>query len=472
MPGASAQISSPVDKLLHPSSIALIGASQKEGKVGRIVYEMLLRSKIPLFPVNPFEPVVLGQKSYQHIEQISDPVDLAIIVLSAENAVGAAEQCAKKGVACIVVIAGGFGETGDLGRTLELKLLSLHKRHGCRILGPNTLGVFVPSTGLDTIFVDHADASLEDGGVAFVTQSGSIGVESLGLASNTGFGLRAFVGLGNKTDLNELDFLEYFEDDKNTRCIACYIEDFVDGRSFLQVAERIAAKKPVLVLKAGRTESGASAVSSHTGRMAGSDRVVSGAFRQFGIQRAIDDEELTDAAKTLSLLPSAQGNRVAVLTPAGGYGVMCTDYIESGSGRAALQMAQLSPATSNLIKSLSFDYASAKNPVDLTAGADNLMFINALHALLADRNVDIVICIAFFAPPMITDSLVDTIAEEFQNSHKPVLVFTQYGPWTEKYLKEFYRRGIVGFPSISRVVRAARFLVERGEIVRFLEAKK
>jgi acyl-CoA synthetase (NDP forming) len=455
-----------IARLLNPRSVAVIGASNTKDKVGHIIFEGLKRSRARLYPVNPHEDVVCGHKSYPKVSDLPGTVDLAIITVRAEKAVEIAEQCARCGIENIIIVAGGFAEAGDRGRVLDDRLKAVVERWGSRLLGPNSLGIFVPENNFDTIFVEHGDRALaEGGGVAFVSQSGSVGVEALGLASNTGFPMRAFVGLGNKIDLNELDFLEFFGADEKTDCIALYVENVERGRRFLEAAREVSLHKPVVALKAGRTPSGVSAVSSHTGKLAGSDRVVSGAFRQYGIQRAFDDEELCDAARTLSYLPPARGNRVAVVTGAGGFGVMCADYIESDNPRARLQMAQLSPGTVSRIREKAPSFASCQNPVDLTAGVTNEMFVHALQALLEEAGVDIVICIAFFAPHAITDELIDQMAVVIANSGKPVLVFTEYGPFTDTYLKEFYKKGMIGFPSLTRTVRAARFLVERGRIL-------
>jgi acyl-CoA synthetase (NDP forming) len=292
-----------------------------------------------------------------------------------------------------------------------------------------------------------------------------VGVEALGLASNTGFGMRAFIGLGNKCDLDELDFLDFFARDPQTTCLAFYLENIDHGREFLVKARNTSLHKPVVVLKAGRSEAGAEAVTSHTGRLAGSDQVVSGAFRQYGIQRVFDDEELCDASKILSLLPPAHGNRVAILSPAGGYGVMAADHIELHQGSNGLKMARLSETSCRRIQDIAPPFASAKNPVDLSAGATDQMFGAALDVLMEDPGVDIVICIAFFAPPRITDGLVSTIVERALDATKPVIIFTQYGPFTDDYLLHFHKAGVAGFPSVSRAVRAARFLVERAAIL-------
>jgi acyl-CoA synthetase (NDP forming) len=463
---------STIHTLLNPDSVAVVGASNTKGKVGNIIFEGLRHCKARLYPVNPHEDVISGYKTYPQIADLPDAVDVAVITVRAEQAVEIAEQCGRNNIDNIIIVAGGFAETGESGKALETRLKAIPQRYGSRILGPNSLGVFVPENNFDTIFVEHGDRALaEGGGIAFVSQSGSVGVEALGLASNTGFPMRAFVGLGNKIDLNELDFLKFFGVDEKTDCLALYIENVEQGRKFLEEAWKVSRRKPVIALKAGRTPTGASAVSSHTGKLAGSDRVVSGAFRQYGVQRAYDDEELCDAAKTLSFLPPAQGNRVAVITGAGGFGVMCADYIETDSPRARLQMAELSGRTISRIQEKAPPFASCHNPVDLTAGMTNEMFISTLQALLDDDGVDIIICITFFAPHSITDRLIDQIAAVIKDREKPVIIFTEYGPFTDTYLKEFYKKRMIGFPSLTRTVRAVKFLVERGRILSALEQR-
>ena len=455
-----------LERLFNPRKIAVVGATEKPGRIGRIIFESLQRSSRILYPVHPKETSVFGVEVVADIAALPRDVDLAILAIGAKRAVEAAEACGEKKIPHVIVVAGGFSEAGEEGRELEARLSRLPETHGTRILGPNTLGLFLPGEKLDTIFVEHGDKALAGGGgVAFITQSGSVGVEALGLASNTGFGMRAFVGLGNKCDLDEIEFLRYFAKDPKTTCLAFYIESLRDGRAFLQEAKKVAADKPVVVLKAGRSAAGASAVSSHTGRLAGSDRVVDGAFRQHGILRVLDDEDLCDAAKTLSALPPAPGNRVAIVTPAGGYGVMGADHVETLPGRVKLKMATLKKETKKRIRERTLPFASAHNPVDLTASANDEMFGEALDALLEDEGVDIILCTAFFAPPAISDDLVERVAERARRSKKPIIAFTQYGPFTDKYLRRFHDAGVVGFPSIRRAVRAAQVLAERAEIV-------
>lgn len=456
-------------RLLDPKKIAVIGASKSKNKVGGIIFRRLLDSRRRLFPVNPKETAIEGHKVCPDILSLPNDIDLAIITVSAAAAVTSVEMGIEKGIPNYIIVAGGFGEVDAQGRLLEEKLKRLAKENAVNILGPNSLGIFLPDENIDTIFVEHGDKALDrKGKVACIVQSGSVGVEALGYASNTGYGMRAFVGLGNKCDLDEIDFLDYFARDRKTNCLGFYLENIEKGRQFLTAAKTVSHKKPVVVLKAGRTHTAASAVSSHTGKLAGSDNVISGALKQFGIQRVYDDEEFCDATKVLSMLPGAPGNRVAVLTAAGGYGVMCTDFIEKHDPRAPLEMARLSSGTKQRIKEATFPFTACENPVDITASADDRMFSQSLDALIEDEGVDIIICIAFFAPPGITENLIDIIARKIKKAHKPVIVFTKYGPFTDNSIKNLFYAGVVGYPSVGRAVRAARFLVERTRIIQRL----
>ncbi len=455
-----------LNPLFYPKQVALIGATSKPDKVGNIILKRLMTTRVALYPVHPKETVIEGIPVINNVGDLPDDLDLAVITIGALAAVEAAEACAAKGTKVIIVVASGFGEAGEEGHALEKRLGEIPEKYGARVLGPNTLGIFLPETGINTIFVEHGDRSLAGGGgVAFLTQSGSVGSEALGYASNIGFGMRVFVGLGNKIDLDELDFLKYFGKDRKTKSIAVYVESIEKGKAFLEEAAKISLDKPVIVLKAGRTAAGQSAVSSHTGKLAGSDRVIDGAFRQHGILRVLDDEELCDAAKVLSMSSLPRGNRVAVLTAAGGYGVMCADYIEEKSSRATLSMARLSESTSEKLKKANIGFASSRNPVDITAAADSATYAENLKILLEDEGVDIVICVAFFSPVGMSDDLVESVAEMSGKYDKPVIVFSEYGPFTDSYLKRFYNEGIPGYPSISRAVRAARYLVERKQIL-------
>jgi acyl-CoA synthetase (NDP forming) len=454
-----------LDPLFKPRAVAVIGASNKSGAVGRIIFENLLRSDRPVYPVHPSENTILGRPVYKRVEDLPMDVDLAVIATSAARTVEAAEACGRHGIPFIIPVAGGFSETGADGKLLEDRLKQVTTDYGSRILGPNTLGIFAPRERIDTIFVEHGDRALgQGGGVAFLTQSGSVGVEALGIESNIGFGLRSFVGLGNKIDLDEVDFLNYFRDDPRTTCVTLYIESLPKGLSFLKAARDVSRKKPVVALKAGRTTSAVTAISSHTGQIAGSDRVIDGAFRQFGIQRVFDEEQLCDAARVLSLVMPPRGNRVAVISPAGGYGVMATDEIEINNSNTPLVMAKLSPETESAIRTVAPSFGSVHNPVDLTPSATDDMTITALSTMLNDDGIDIILCMALFAPPGISDNLIRRIASLTSNTTKPIIVVSQFGPFSNGHISRLYDYGVVGYPSVVRGVNAVRWLVERAQI--------
>ena len=454
-----------LERLFKPRAIAVIGATAKAGKVGRTVFEMLLRSERPVYPVHNSESIILGHPVFKRVEDLPSDVDLAIIVTSAEPAVEIAESCGRCKIPFIIPVAGGFSETGDEGKALEERLGKVAREYGTRILGPNTLGIFAPKERIDTIFVEHGDRALgQGGGVAFITQSGSVGVEALGIESNIGFGLRAFVGLGNKIDLDETDFLNYFGDDPHTTCVALYLESLPRGRAFLKSAGEVCKKKPVVVLKAGRTATAMEAVASHTGHLAGSDQVIDAALRQYGIQRVSDEEQLCDAARVLSVEKLPQGNRVAIISPGGGYGVMATDEVEATDNRTPLTMARLSAKTEKTIRAIVPPYASVHNPVDLSTNATDDMTIAVLSAVLDDDNVDILLCMALFAPPGMSDGLIRKIGILANDTPKPIIVVSQFGPFSDGHISRLYDHGVIGYPSVARSVRAVRWLVRRATI--------
>jgi len=442
---------------MQPRAIAVVGASPTAGKVGYEVMRALKGATCPVYPVHPRATEILGTTVYPDVTSLPEPVDLAVIATGADAAVDAALRCAEHGIPYVVVLASGFSETDAAGARREETLLEA-VRKGTRILGPNTLGLQVPFSGVDTIFVEHATDSVAGGSIALVSQSGSVAVEALLAAARTGFGLRAFLGLGNKVDLAEIDFLEYFANDPETRCVALYLEDLSAGRRFLNLASEIAAERPVLAIKAGRTKAGASAASSHTGRLSGSDRVVDGALTQHRIQRVYDDEELCDAAKVLNLCRVPRGNRVAILSPAGGYGVMLADLVETPLRRVRLEIAQLDDRTGARLRTFLPGFASARNPVDLTASVDDDMVIDALNAVAEDPGVDVVVCVHFLAPPGLTGELTSRIAAAIGTLNKPVVVLAGDEDGTGDVLRQFYREGVAAFPSVARVGTALRAL--------------
>jgi acetyltransferase len=461
-----------ISNFFIPETITHIGATNQEGKPGYFIYNKLLKSGKKIYPVNPKLNEINDKKCYQSVTDIDIIPDLAVISIPAKPTVAVLEECAKKGIKSAIIVAGGFKEAGEEGVKLEQEVVRISKEYGIRVLGPNTLGVYIPEDRYDTIFIQHG-YNIVSGGVTLITQSGSVGIEALGHASDTGFGLRAFVGLGNKCDVDEFDSLEYFKDDDRTKAIALYLESVSDGSKLLKALKEVSETKPVVMLKAGRSQAGASAVASHTGSLAGSDKVVEGALKANGIIRAMDDEELFDFSKVLSLNPPMKGNGVAIITPAGGYGVMLTDYLEFESRGQELKLAEFSEETKKKLREVVFDFASVHNPIDLTASAGDDMYDDVLGVLAEAPEVDAVVCVSFFAPPAISDELARIVAKHKKRTlNKPIIAFTLYGQFTNEYLKIFDDHMVSAFSSTRRVVRALSVLKERGDYLKQIDTKE
>jgi len=445
-----------------PSAIAIYGATDDIDKPAGRIFSLLRRYGRPLYAIHPTLKSTPKFPVFRSAAEVPEVPELAILAVSDRHCERALCDALERGVKAAIIVASGFSETGPSGAEAEQRLVSLAREKGARLLGPNTLGIFVPHTGLDTIFVEHGDRSLLPGGsIAVVSQSGSVGVEALGYASSSGFGLRAFVGLGNKCDVNEIELAEWFSRDEGTRVLGFYLEDFSRAREFLCNLDRISAQKPVVMLNGGRTAAGAHAVSSHTGALAGSGRVADGTWRQFGVHHVRDDQQFCDFCKVLSLCPAMEGDRVAIITPAGGYGVMAADSLDSLTGPVRLRVADLTPDTVERLRGVLLPFASPQNPVDLTAACTDETYEKALDILRYAPEVDAILVVAFFAPEGISSRLVNIIATKNRQSQKPMVVFSLYGPFTDQHLLEFHDRGVAAFGSMSRAVEALLALRER-----------
>lgn len=464
--------------LFFPRSVAVIGAGESPGKPGRIVTEQLIAGGMTVYPVNPRREQVLGLQAYPDISSLPEKVQVAVVAVAAEAAVGAAEEAIAAEIPFLVILAGGFGEAGEAGRELQARLAAALTGSQTRLLGPNTVGLQIPASGMDTVFVVHpansdyhgthpatapATPGAEGPGLAFISQSGSVAVESLRRAAGTGVRLRAFVGLGNVVDLSATEVLSHFAADPEVGAVALYLEHLGDGRELLRLASRAAREQAVFLLKAGRSSGGAAAVASHTGRLAGSDRVVDGALKQFGIQRVADDEELIDAARVVTYGGRPRGNRVAIVTAAGGYGVMAVDRIEAPDSPLAL--AEPGEETQRAIREIALPFASPRNPVDLTAGVDTETFVKTVDLLERDPAVDLILVIAFFSPAAIGDTLVPELGRVARAGNTPIVAFTQDAERTDERARAFSAQGIPSFISLERAIRGLRVLVDREAVL-------
>lgn len=458
------------ERLLNPRSVAVVGATSSPGKTGRIVLENLLGGAAMVYPVHPTHGTILGVRAYPSLDALPEVVDLLVIAVGAEQTIPVVRTAVTNGIPFVIALAGGFAETGEAGTRLQEELVSIISGSTTRLLGPNTLGIQIPGTGVDTIFVEHASGELTTGNVALVSQSGSVAVEALGAAALHGFPLRAFVGLGNAVDLGTAAFVTHFSTDGATECLCVYLEHLGEGRVLLDAAREASRRMPVFFLKAGRSAAGAAAAASHTGRLAGSDRVVDGALRQYGVQRVDDDEALLDAARAVTYTSVPRGNRVAIVTPAGGYGVMGSDYVEGVVGSevrsgGTLRPAELTGETRAALASVCLPFAAIHNPVDLTAGVDTDNFDRVVRILLEDPGTDILIVMAFLAPAGLSEELIGRIGAAASARETTVLVFCRSGNRTEEYCRAFTAAGLPVYNSLSRTIAAARVLVERRAIL-------
>ena len=472
-----------IEGFFHPKSLVVVGASRTPGKVGyealRVMVENQKAGKFKgkLYAVNPkSDEPILGVPTYRSVLDLPEPVDLAVIVAPAKYCPSILEECGKRGIKRAIVISGGFAEVGGEGVKLQEELKEVSKRYGIRVIGPNCVGVVVPSSGVDTMFLplykEMNGKALESsprpkpGHISLISQSGAFGVACLDYMYGEGIGLAKFVSYGNKVDVDEVDVLEYLARDPETRAILVYAESIDRGREFLNLAKRITKEKPIVVLKAGRTSAGAKAASSHTAALAGSDRIYEAAFKQAGVLRVMDMEELFDVAKALVMQPPARGDRVAILTDGGGVGVMASDEVES----VGLKMARFSEETIKRLEQLKEEriippIAAIWNPVDLTGSATDESFTKALRILLEDNGVDAVAILALHHVPGLSSELPIKLAEIAEQYQKPVVAMdVGSSAYARAFREKFEEVGIPAYPEPERAIRALKGLIEFGRV--------
>lgn len=408
----------PLDPIFRPRSVAVIGASRTKGKFGYTLMKNLITNEYQgkLFPVNSAADSVWGVKAYPSVLDIPDAVDLAIISIPADAALEAAEECGKKGVRGLIVIAAGFREIGAVGEERETRLKDIARKYGMKLVGPNCMGIINtnPEVQLDATF---APTTALRGEISFLSQSGALGVAILEHARNLRLGFAKFVSLGNKADVSGNDLLTSWENDPDTKVILMYLENFGNPKNFVRIARRVTKKKPVVAVKSGRTEAGGIATVSHTGSLGGSDVAAEAVFHQTGVLRAESIEELFDCAMAFSKQPLPKGRRVAIVSDAGGPAIICTDaLIQYG-----MQLATLSDATIEGMRPHAPPQSTLRNPMDLTAAAGEPGYRRAVELVMRDPNVDAVVVI--YVPPLPTEEIAvaKAIVEAARGSEKTIL---------------------------------------------------
>jgi acyl-CoA synthetase (NDP forming) len=469
-----------LDYLFNPRSVAVIGASNIPGKWGCDILNLLMtRGERDVYPINKNRDEVLGVKAFNSINDVPGPVDFAVITVSADVLPVAMQDCARKGVKTALVISGGFAETGTGGLEMERGVQQIARQGGIRFIGPNCAGHFNTS---DQLFTAPYLPPTIEGPVAFISQSGNLGLVVLAMGYEAGLGFSKYVSSGNEADLQFEDYLEYLGADEETKLIMGYVEGLRDGRRFLELSSEITKSKPVVVMKVGRTDCGADACTSHTAALSGSDEICDAAFKQSGVIRVEELSDLVDVSRALLGQPLPKGNRVAVLTVGGGLGVVAADALK----RHGLEVPPLSPATMKRLNSALSSRWSRGNPVD-TSG--DISF-PCLLPLMEDQNIDALLIAGpvwapvglsglISTPPWERDHLADIdkvlrgveeesmrnleIVKDWMNKYQKPVVFSA---WATNEVKggELYGKmkhdHLVPYPTPDRAARALAPLVE------------
>ena len=438
-----------MNRIFHPRAVAVVGASAEDGKIGNSVMKNLINGgyRGEIYPVHPKADEILGKKVYKSVLDIPGEVDLAVFAIPAKFCAAALDEVGRKGIPGAVMIPSGFAEVGEV--ELQDDLVAVARKHGVRIMGPNIYGFYYTPENLCATFCTAYDVR---GKVALSSQSGGVGMSIIGFSRSTKMGVSAIVGLGNKSDLDEDDLLTYFEQDDNTQAIAMHCEDLKDGRAFAEVAKRVSKKKPVIVLKAGRTAYGAKAAASHTGALAGDDKIYDDVLRSSGVIRAPSLRSMLEYARGLQVLPTPRGENIVIITGAGGSGVLLSDACHD-NGLALMRMpADLDAAFRKFIP----PFGAAGNPVDITGGEPPTTYQNTIRLGLEDDRIHALILgywHTIITPPMVFAKLTAEVVEECRGKgiNKPIVASLVGDVEVEQASEYLYERGIVAYPYTTEV---------------------
>ncbi|RLG21387.1 CoA-binding protein [Candidatus Micrarchaeota archaeon] len=445
-----------------PKRVAVIGVNRESNKIGHTVFRNMIESfKGDVFPVNPNADEILGHKVYRNVQEIPYRIDLAIITVPANLVPEVLKDCGRKGVKAVVVISSGFGEIGE--KRLENRLLSIAKKYKIYIMGPNCIGIYDSSSGIDTLFLPRYKLRRpEKGNIAFITQSGAIGGAVLDWMAYEGLGFSKFVSYGNAVDVNEADILEYLENDPDTKVIVMYIEGTKNGRRLMEIAKRVSKKKVIIAIKAGRTKEGLKAVVSHTASLGGEDRVYEAAFKQSGIIRANTITEAINFAKAFVEQPLPKGNRVLIITNGGGLGVMATDAVI----RNGLELSKIEKKNAVALASKLPHYAAINNPLDIVGDADSKRYSYALEYAEKSDDVDVVLCIALMQAVSLDADIIGVLGEFNKKKKKPLLVCTLGGEYTKVTTRTLQKMGIPCYKTPTEVVKTISVMNQYAEFLR------
>jgi acetyl coenzyme A synthetase (ADP forming)-like protein len=433
-----------MQRILMPDAIAVIGASPEPGKIGYAVMENIINGGYQgqLYPVNPRADAILGHPCYRSVKDIPAAVDIAIFCIPARLVAQVLEECGEKGVRGAILIPSGFAEVGEV--QLQQEVVEVARRHDIRLMGPNIYGFYYLPKNLCATFCTPYN---EKGAVALTSQSGGVGMAIIGFSRANKMGVSAIIGLGNKSDIDEDDLLTFFEHDPHTQVVAMHVEDLKDGRAFAEVAQRVAKSKPVVVLKAGSTDMGARAAKSHTGALAGDDRIYEGVFRQAGVIRARHLNEMLEFAKALQMLPTPRGENVLIVTGAGGSGVLLSDACVIHG----LKLMAMPPDLDQAFRQFIPPFGAAGNPVDITGGEPPETYRKTIALALHEPRVHALILgywHTIITPPMVFAELLAEVVEEArrQGVDKPVVASLVGDVAVEEAARYLQERRILAYP--------------------------
>lgn len=440
--------------LLSPRSIAIVGASSTPGRVGHIIVKNLLQCHYPgkLYPINPNIRETLGVRVYPSIDSVPEDIDLVMIAIQPKLIPDVIERCGTKNVKAAIIHSAGFSEVGREGKKLEELVVRIARRNGIRIMGPNTQGMINVDANLMALSLNFPTLS-QGKGIAYICQTGYFYWDWI--FRHQGIGLVKAIDLGNMCDLSHIDFLENFGDDPQVQLIVLHIEEIRDGNRFLELASDISKKKPLIALKAGRTESGAKAIASHSGALAGNDIIYSTAFKQAGIIRALDMDELIDFTKTFAYLsPLPKGKRIAIITFSGAAGALAADACDE----FGMEIAQLSQSTVERIRETLPTWAPVGNPIDLFQSLEvdqKRSHDITLEALFSDPNVDAILIIAVMTELNEPFNIFDVLMKHIrQGLKKPIVVSgvkDEKGSWQWSTLD---KEGVATYSCIRRAIKS------------------
>ena len=452
-----------MNRIMKPDAVAVIGASDEAGKIGNSVMKNLINGGYQgkIYPINPGAATIMGLPAYKSVKDVPGTIDVAVFAIPAKFVAGALVEVGEKKIPGAVLIPSGFAETGNVEGQKEIQAIG--RKYGVRLMGPNIYGFYYTWKNLCATFCTAYDVK---GHAALSSQSGGIGMAIIGFSRSAKMGVSAIVGLGNKSDIDEDDLLTFFEQDDNTHIIVQHCEDLKDGRSFAEVAKRVSRKKPVVVLKAGRTSMGARAASSHTGALAGNDRIYDDVLRQAGVIRAKALREMLEYARAIPKLPTPKGENVVIITGAGGSGVLLSDAcVDNG-----LKLMAMPPDLDAAFRKFIPPFGAAGNPVDITGGEPPRTYQNTIRLGLEDPRIHSLILgywHTIVTPPMVFAKLVVEVVEEFRAKgiQKPIVVSLAGDVEVEEAAEHLFDHGIPAYPYSTEMpvmVLGAKYRWARG----------